>query len=218
MAGTISIFVIILASVFTCLAQSTPVIVVTKQAYIREEPSQKSKVVATVPKGTRLASSANSGNWSYVTKTGIRGWIHHTVITNYAVKSMEKHPNIQPAGNGDSDFNPDLAAQEFLEHQWEYYATENDGTRRYYNLGFRPDKIVHIWSKAVSSDKRETRELFEFRCGSDEYRILSVVDYDSDGNVSDATDHPSREFTYVVPESVGQQLYNVACRRWLARP
>jgi len=61
------------------------------------------------------------------------------------------------------------------------------------------DKLDHIKSK------------FECNCRNKTYRIVESIYYDVNGEVIKDYNMPYVEWSNVVPESVGQQLYEFAC-------
>jgi hypothetical protein len=58
-----------------------------------------------------------------------------------------------------------------------------------------------------------TLELDEYNCATGQGRVLSHVDYDSNGNVLDSTTVRSPEWTYVVPDSIGDSMLRALCKR-----
>ena len=58
-----------------------------------------------------------------------------------------------------------------------------------------------------------TLELHEYNCTKDEMRILSMVDYDTKGNVIDSASAKTAEWDYVAPDTIGDSLFKALCRR-----
>lgn len=187
------------------LAQSSTVTVITKQAYIREEPSQESKVVATVKKGTTLTATAAQGHWYYVTKGKIRGWIHFTVI-----EKGGRLPDLTGLAIGGAD-GPVTEAENLPE--WQHFAARG-GTSYYYNTNriVRSGKTVRVWTKEVTAMTDKKKTLYELDCGNFRYRILSIVEYDLSGDVSNSYDY-DETFIYLVPDSIAESFYNIFCKR-----
>jgi hypothetical protein len=62
--------------------QAAKTLVIAKTASIRSEPSTKSKILATLKKGTRVEYLGQSGNWLNVKlSTGRTGWVFKTLVT-----------------------------------------------------------------------------------------------------------------------------------------
>jgi len=56
-------------------------------------------------------------------------------------------------------------------------------------------------------------ELDEYNCTKGERRVLSRIDYDAKGDVIDSMTSKNAEWTYVVPDSIGESLFRALCRR-----
>jgi hypothetical protein len=81
---------------------------------------------------------------------------------------------------------------------------ENDGT-------------LKVWIKTVEKDTNKKHSYsmtrYALRCREDKIRVLSGTDYDKDGEVLSHDPDPVKEFRDVVPESVGESIFETACRK-----
>ncbi len=68
---------------------------------------------------------------------------------------------------------------------------------------------VRFWTKTVGKKEANTAA-YEMDCNSQRLNITSTVTYDSTGKVLNSSD-VSRGWQRVVPDTVGEQLYNGAC-------
>ena len=98
--------------------------------------------------------------------------------------------------------------------------------------------VVRVWAKTTLKDDTEqtkseflrnrraqrlsvtgyenyshTFELDEYNCAKSEGRVLLQIDYDTKGNVINSASYRNPEWTYVVPDSVGESLLCAVCKR-----
>ncbi len=62
-------------------------------------------------------------------------------------------------------------------------------------------------------DYSHTLELDEYNCTKGEGRVLSHLDYDDKGNVIDSTTYKNPDWTYIVPNSIGESLLRAVCKQ-----
>ena len=63
-------------------AQAAKTLIIVKPASIRSGPSTKSKILATLKKGTKVESLGKSGDWFNVKlSTGVTGWVFKSLVT-----------------------------------------------------------------------------------------------------------------------------------------
>jgi hypothetical protein len=63
-------------------SQAAKTLVVIKPANIRSEPNTKSKILATLKKGTKVEYLGKSGNWLNIKlSTGVTGWVFNNLVT-----------------------------------------------------------------------------------------------------------------------------------------
>lgn len=83
--------------------------------------------------------------------------------------------------------------------------------------------IIKIWSKEYSQIKEVNNNYYEneismtlflFNCRTQEMKILTVVEYDQNGNKlydSEIGNDPNNNWQNIIPETVGDKLINKAC-------
>ncbi|MHB8910841.1 MAG: SH3 domain-containing protein [Syntrophales bacterium] len=63
-------------------SQAAKTLVVIKTASVRSEPTTKSKILATLKKGTKVESLGRSGSWFKIKlSTGATGWVFNSLVT-----------------------------------------------------------------------------------------------------------------------------------------
>jgi hypothetical protein len=151
-------------------------------------------------------------------------------------KKPTKHKTTKKINLDDFDFS----GIDFSVFDWTTVGSTNDSTVSYNIKTVRRlnGNIVRAWIKnELKDDTPETRadylrnrtaqslrtfgyqnyshtlELDEYNCTKGEGRVLSRVDYDAKGNVIDSTTSKNAEWTYVVPDSIGDSLFRALCRR-----
>ena len=112
---------------------------------------------------------------------------------------------------------------------WKGYGT-SDTLSLYYDVESitRPSKdVVRVWVKGIYrmkgvelvekfGEKYETlgHSLFlsEVHCAEKKVRTLSIVDYSTGGEILDSNS-TERKWNSIVPESIGESLYEILCRQ-----
>jgi hypothetical protein len=120
---------------------------------------------------------------------------------------------------------------------WMEYYTDNDGTIWSYkkvNIDKGKGKyIVQVWEKRVYSDKNreeqildrtkdglstegwdklsEGKGLVEIDCKKLKMRVLSVINYDTDGKVLSSDSFDENKWKYIIPDTLGETLRNKVC-------
>jgi hypothetical protein len=70
---------------------------------------------------------------------------------------------------------------------------------------------VNLWIKEVRRDNGPySVEQFELNCGARQLRMVSSAEYDAAGNFTGS--HQGSEWTSIVPETLGENLYDGVCR------
>jgi cell division septation protein DedD len=84
------------------------------------------------------------------------------------------------------------------------------------------ENICRIWvkiisrtsAKKISLDKEEyTKSLYEYNCTWREYQILEATKYDAQDNVVGSTASTEARRKYMVPEPIGNALYDIVCKK-----
>ena len=120
---------------------------------------------------------------------------------------------------------------------WRELGTDNDGNFRLYNkdsIKYRTKNIVQVWTETVFSDEsrknyiqhRRKRGLStekwdkllhilvlqETDCKKKKSQILSIVHYDTNGNVLITQTYDKPEWRYIVPGSAYDNLRKKVCK------
>jgi hypothetical protein len=120
---------------------------------------------------------------------------------------------------------------------WRELGTDNDGNVRLYDkasIKYRTKNIVQVWTETVFSDEsrknyiRNRRKrglstekgdkllhvliLQETDCKKKKSQILSIVHYDTDGNILFTQTYDKPEWGYVVPGSAYDNLRKKVCK------
>lgn len=189
---------LLIAVVFPILgiAQKTATVIAI-QANIRKLPSTDAGVVVTVKQGAKLKllSTEFISGWYNVSWGKAKGWIHgNTIEFTTANTNNSKRSSVD---------------------KWIYFA-ESNSAKYYYNPAktIRIGSTVKVWSKAVSDSSYETESMaqYEFRCGSEQYRLLAGAKYGSNGSAYVTVTRPEKYFTSVIPETIIEALYLKLCR------
>jgi uncharacterized protein YgiM (DUF1202 family) len=188
-------------SVVTVLSQpKVPVVVITKQANVRDMPSVQSKVVGKVKKGDKLTVSASESPWFYVTNGKLRGWIHGSTIE--VIEEKE-----ETSANSKSKNYRKSYKDEWL------FITKASEKDYYYNPStmVKTKSLLKVWTKKVTPDEGSTRTLMEINCSLNSYRVLRVVFYNTSGSVSDDIDNSEGEFKDIIPDTVMDAIAEAVC-------
>jgi hypothetical protein len=95
-----------------------------------------------------------------------------------------------------------------------------DGTQReaYYDrsrIERLPNGFIRTWLKYVTNkdsvQQTYSMALEEYDCKSSRERTLSVTVYNADNSLTD-TDSSASKWKYIIPDTVGESVYNVLCR------
>ncbi len=121
---------------------------------------------------------------------------------------------------------------------WVILGNDSDGNVFSYKKGNvekgKSKYVVQVWEKNVYSDTgrkkyiqesrkkgvsiegydklSESKSLFEIDCKKHRIRILSYCQNDIDGKVLDSQSSDKREWTYIIPDSHGESLYEQVCK------
>jgi tetratricopeptide (TPR) repeat protein len=78
-------------------------------------------------------------------------------------------------------------------------------------LGFRQGNTVSLWVKIMNTKNNTySQQEYQLDCSGRKIKSISVTSYNSVGNVMHTS--PGQEWETVVPESMGEVLYNGVCR------
>lgn len=98
--------------------------------------------------------------------------------------------------------------------RWIYILSSNDGEKYYSDKTFKRlsnDDIV-IWIKIVRQLGGYSLDKNEYDCANDRFRVLSHTRYDSAGKVVISTDRTNEQWQAVVPDSVGEGVFEFICK------
>ena len=113
---------------------------------------------------------------------------------------------------------------------WKVYSSTDYGIRSYdAESMIRPSKgVVRVWTKLLYNEKaitdtvKEKGDMYktlsytmvfdEFICAEKEKRLLALIDYSTDGKILFSANYKESKWSFIVPESVGESLYNAVCK------
>lgn len=177
----------------------TKAVVIKTYANCFAKADANSKVIATLTKGKKVAlnSTKHFKGWYSVSFGKVKGWID---------------------GN-DIEFEDDLPDLSDLaiktKDSWVYYARGSSG-RFYYNAGklTRNRSTVYVWTKEMSDTTYESLSMvrYEIKCGTELYRTLAGVKYNSKGEAYDSVARPLSYYLTVLPETIMEALYETVCK------
>jgi len=194
-------FIISIGATFVSGQQTARVISV--KANLRGAPSSSSAVFATFNQNTKLSvlDSKHNNGWYYVARGKLKGWIQGSAIELL---------------DSESDRKIVRAVDAILRDMWEQYAATED-LKYSYNVGslVRSGRLRTVWTRGQnkSSDRVVSKTLFQIECGTfRRYRILSSVQYGDGGEVLQSLDTPNEQFSFVVPDTLADGLYEAMCQ------
>ena len=122
--------------------------------------------------------------------------------------------------------------------EWVYYTDDVLGSKIYYDkesITSGGKGIIKVWGKTVYSEegKRDyigslkqggyyntshedvsfTLGLHVYNCNTRESQIISINDYSTAGNVISSPSDLSAKWRQIPPDSVGEKLYKIVCKR-----
>ena len=114
---------------------------------------------------------------------------------------------------------------------WKLYSSSDNGTF-YYDAEsiIRPSRdVVRVWEKMFYSEKgvidvvrkmgdkfktlNYSVNLMEFHCAENKMRLLSSIDYSTDGGSLNIADYQDSEWNVLPPWGVGEELLKVICKQ-----
>ena len=125
-------------------------------------------------------------------------------------------------------FSATAQAAEWLEISSDTYIDKS-------SYKYNPEtKTARMWTKMLKSKQRNMKNINgkkvqfkvrhdEFDCVGKQLKVLSGVSYDSQSNVLDSYDNPYKDYptsilwSTIVPESIGEDLYKVACHPYFEK-
>ena len=110
---------------------------------------------------------------------------------------------------------------------WAFVCTNKDGKEKYYIKSTpvsNTEGMIKVWTKSSLpkyTNKRngktylnvESKILYEFDCGERKMQILSIIVYNSSGDIISSYEPKEYELEWknAVPESIGELLLDKAC-------
>jgi tetratricopeptide (TPR) repeat protein len=96
--------------------------------------------------------------------------------------------------------------------RWRLIGTKRAGERLYLDAKsaeFPKNGPVRLWTKTTAKKETTTTE-YEIDCKAHRLNVASIVIYDSNDNVTNSSE-ASNGWQHIVPDTLGEQLYNGAC-------
>jgi hypothetical protein len=102
---------------------------------------------------------------------------------------------------------------------WSYVATTEGHSFYYWLKSLRklPNGYRRMWIKEVVGDRNEhgpyTETLDEYDCVNERSRTISIVAYDENDVSQGYQPNDRAKWEYVIPETAGEALLRIACKR-----
>lgn len=99
---------------------------------------------------------------------------------------------------------------------WYYFTETQFGDMHYIDVSSittQANGTKRAWFSSVEINEGSSKRLWSFRCGTRESDVISLNDYDKDGRVSKTEDYPHRNYSPVVPDSIGETMLEIVCSK-----
>ena len=140
-------------------------------------------------------------------------------------KRKRQTRKVDPSWKTESPCGVSQSLDEFIEEknvEWRQAAEDKEATY-YYNTQKKvcENKILKVWVKAVQKDDKSfdhSMSRYELDCHHNKLRLMSLILYRKDGNVViDPTAHGNPKWDDVIPDTVGENIWQTVCYQKAAK-
>lgn len=99
---------------------------------------------------------------------------------------------------------------------WYYFAETNLGDLYYIDassISTQRDGTKKAWFTRFKEDGTYNKKLESFKCNSKEADSIHITNYNKDGRVLSSNSYEKREYTSIVPDTVGELQLKIVCSK-----
>lgn len=105
-----------------------------------------------------------------------------------------------------------------VELEWRSIGPSNDASFFYNTRKLECDsktKTMKVWIKEIREPSKTKASMakYELNCRTEQFRILSMVEYYENGKVSETYQPANPKWSDVVPETIGTAILTTVCRK-----